>query len=163
MTRDRVSLRISESNSLPEIVMKPEKRHVRVGVGVIVVKDNALLLGKRTGSHGAGTWAPPGGHIDFGETSEECATRELLEETGIFALNCSPGPWINNYFLKENKHYITLFMLVSRFLGEPKVLEPDKCLEWRFFPLSNLPHPLFLPLESALSSGKLTFQQNMCL
>ena len=30
-----------------------------------------------------GTWVLPGGHIDVGETFEECAVREILEETGI--------------------------------------------------------------------------------
>lgn len=135
--------------------MKPDVKGVRVGVGVIVVKDNTLLLGKRIGSHGAKTWAPPGGHLDFGETPEECAKRELLEETGLVAVNCTQGPWSNDYFQVENKHYITLFMLVNAFSGEPQVLEPEKCLEWRCFPLSSLPHPLFLPLDSILRSGKL--------
>lgn len=136
-------------------LLKPDVKSVRVGVGVIVVKDNALLLGKRTGSHGAETWAPPGGHLDFGETPDECAKRELLEETGLVAFNCTQGPWSNDYFQIENKHYITLFMLVNEFSGEPQVLEPEKCLEWRYFPLANLPQPLFLPLDSILRSGQL--------
>lgn len=55
----------------------PNKRlWVGVGVAVIVKRGGKILLIKRQGSHGAGTWAPPGGHIDFGESVEETARRE---------------------------------------------------------------------------------------
>ena len=55
----------------------------KVGLGVCIVKDNKVLLGKRKGSHGAGTWSFPGGHLEFQETWEKCAKREVLEETGL--------------------------------------------------------------------------------
>ncbi|EPQ26980.1 uncharacterized protein PFL1_05615 [Pseudozyma flocculosa PF-1] len=56
----------------------------RVGVGVLVLNERGrILLGKRTGSHGAGTLALPGGHLELHESFEDCAIREVLEETGI--------------------------------------------------------------------------------
>ena len=55
----------------------------KIGVGVIVIKENKVLLGKRKGSHGEGEYAFPGGHLEYMETIEDCARRETLEETGI--------------------------------------------------------------------------------
>lgn len=39
----------------------------RIGVGVLIFRDGKLLLGKRRGSHGAGDWSAPGGHLEFGK------------------------------------------------------------------------------------------------
>ena len=55
----------------------------RVGIGVIVMRNGLVLLGERIGAHGAGTWALPGGHLEFGESVEQCARREVWEETGL--------------------------------------------------------------------------------
>src|SRR4051794_4091881 len=56
-----------------------------VGVQVLVTKDRMVLLGRREGSFGAGTWGLPGGHLEFGESFEAAAARELREETGLSA------------------------------------------------------------------------------
>lgn len=56
---------------------------VGVGVAVIICRQGKVLVGRRKGSHGGGAWAVPGGSLEFGETVEECARREVLEETGL--------------------------------------------------------------------------------
>jgi len=68
----------------------------KVGVGIIVIKDNKVLLGKRKNSHGEGSWCFPGGHLEFNESLENCAKREVLEETGIEIKNTHKEP-INLY------------------------------------------------------------------
>jgi dCTP diphosphatase len=59
-----------------------DKVRPRIGVGVLVADaiNRTLLLGKRSGSHGEGEWAPPGGHLEFGESVEQCAVRELYDK-----------------------------------------------------------------------------------
>lgn len=57
--------------------------HPRVGVAAIIIRNNQVLLIRRKNVHGAGSWSTPGGHLDFGETPEQCAIRETQEEVGI--------------------------------------------------------------------------------
>jgi len=125
----------------------------RVGVGVIVLRDGLVLLGQRLNSHGAGHWALPGGHLEFGETAEQCALREVREETGLKVQCLGLGPYSNDVFAAEGKHYVTLFVLASAPAGEPAVLEPGNCQQWQWFRWSALPEPLFQPIESLLRAG----------
>ena len=117
------------------------------------MRDNKVLLGQRLGSHGAGMWALPGGHLEFSEQVEACAHREVMEETGLTLSSMTPGPFTSNVFHAEGKHYVTLFVVARAGAGEPQVREPSKCAGWRWFHWSSLPQPLFAPLLSLVASG----------
>ncbi len=54
-----------------------------VGVGVLLIRDNLLLLVKRMYDPDAGYWSIPGGHLDLGERVQSAAEREGFEETGF--------------------------------------------------------------------------------
>lgn len=123
---------------------------VRVGVGVLVIQSGKILLGKRKGSHAAGTWCAPGGHLEHLETVKDCAARELLEETGLIAQDIEMGPWVENV-MENDKHYITLYTFIRTFSGSLENREPHKCESWEWFPLDNLPTPLFSPLKHLLN------------
>ena len=125
-------------------------KQVRVGVATIILRDGAILLGERIGSHGANTWATPGGHLELGESIEDCAKREVLEETGLIVDSIEKFTFTNDIFEKEGKHYVTLFVVASSTSGEPQVTEPDKCKQWKWCWLDDLPEPLFLPLINLL-------------
>lgn len=126
-----------------------DKQRPQVGVGVVVLKDGMVLLGKRKGAHGAGAWSFAGGHLEFGESVEECAKRELTEETGLKAVSLHLGPWVNDV-IEKDKHYITLFAFVDEFEGELQLLEPHKCEGWEWFEWNALPFPLFSPVASLI-------------
>jgi len=125
----------------------------QVGVGVIIIRNGRVLLGERRSSHGAGTWALPGGHLEFGESVEDCARRETEEETGLRLSTITMGPFTNDVFAEEQKHYVTLFVLATSEGGEAQVREPAKCSRWEWFRWSDLPSPLFQPLQTLRQSG----------
>jgi 8-oxo-dGTP diphosphatase len=118
---------------------------VRVGVGIFVWKDGKFLMGQRLGSHGANTWSVPGGHLEFGESWEEGAKREVLEETGVTVANVRFLAATNDLFSDEGKHYVTIWVESDWVSGEPRLTEPDKWVNqaWRTF--QDLPAPLFEP------------------
>lgn len=130
----------------------------RIGVGVCIVKDNCVLMGKRINSHGDGQWAFPGGHLEFGESLIECAAREVAEETGLQVTNIRKGPITEDLFVAENKHYITIIMIADYVSGTPTLLEPHKCEQWRWFPLNALPQPLFVTFEN-LTKNKIKLEK----
>ncbi|OGG40852.1 DNA mismatch repair protein MutT [Candidatus Kaiserbacteria bacterium GWA2_50_9] len=130
-----------------------EIQRPRVGVGVIIKKDGKVLLGKRKGSHGEGSWAFPGGHLEFGETFEDCARRETLEETGIEITNIRPATFTNDIFKEEQKHYLTAYVTAEYSVGEVKAMEPEKCEEWKWFEWDKLPKPFFVPLNNLMKQG----------
>ena len=124
-----------------------------VGVAVIVIKDNRVLLGKRKNAHGSGTWAFPGGHLEYDESIEECAGREVFEETGIQIENVRRGPYTNDIFADEGKHYVTLFVTADYKSGEPVVKEPHKCEKWAWCRWPPDVHPCFLPIKNLLKQN----------
>ncbi len=129
----------------------------KVGVGVLVTRDGKVLLGKRKGAHGAGTWGLPGGHLEYGEEIEECAKRELFEETGLEAIEVEKGTWSNTMI--EEKHYVTVFIIVKKCLGEVTLREPEKCEEWEWFDPLALPSPLFAPAAHFVETLKIAFHK----
>ncbi|MBX3160458.1 MAG: NUDIX domain-containing protein [Deltaproteobacteria bacterium] len=128
-----------------------DPRNPRVGIGVMVVKDGKVLLGKRRGSHGAGEYAWPGGHLESMELFQECAAREVMEETGM-----TIGPLrflrVLNTRAYAPKHYVDLVFAADWVSGEPTVREPDKVEGWAWYDLDDLPSPLFATVPTALEA-----------
>lgn len=125
----------------------------KVGIGVIVIKDNRVLCQRRKGSHGEGTWCLPGGHLEHGESWEECAKRETLEEAGIKIANLRFGAATNDIFKEEDKHYVTIFVLADYASGEVRTMEPEKSDGWKWFKWGDIPQPLFLPMQNLIDGG----------
>ncbi len=137
--------------------MSEKEKNVRVGVGCWIENpDGLFLFGLRLSEHGNGKWAPPGGHLEFGETPQQCAARETVEETGIFRLS---GDFqiigvTNDIF--PDKHYVTLHCYTKlNILRKAVVREPNKCKKWCWFDLNKLPNNLFLSAKNLLKQNVL--------
>jgi 8-oxo-dGTP diphosphatase len=122
------------------------------GVGVLVVRDGKVLMGRRTSPHGRGTWSPPGGKAEPGETAEETARRELDEETGLVgAVPKVVAETVDTF--SGGDTWRTSWVLMEWVSGEPQVLEPDEVDSWGWYSWDRLPAPLFLPMASLVATG----------
>jgi 8-oxo-dGTP diphosphatase len=131
--------------------------NVRVGVAVMIVRDQQVLLQLRGGPLGQSTWATPGGHLDHGETPEECAVRETQEEIGV-DLNIDDLEFVgitNDQFVDLQKHYITLWFVARKFRGEPQIVSPREVRDLGWFDWDALPQPLFMPFQHVISGDTL--------
>lgn len=125
-----------------------------VGIGVMIFNpDNKVLLAMRKGSHGAGEYAFPGGHLEFGEAFAECAIRETMEESGI-KINNIQFLYLANIMKYGGKHYIHVGLTAEWESGVPKVMEPEKSEAWDWYNLDNLPEPMFEMCRLAFDSYK---------
>lgn len=130
-----------------------DERKPKVGVGVMVMKEGKVLLGKRKNAHGAGEYAFPGGHLEYMETITACAIRETQEESGIFIQNIR-FQLVATVTAYTPKHYVHINVLADWKSGEPQVLEPEKCESWGWFDINNLPQPLFATIPTSIDSFK---------
>lgn len=135
------------------ILMEQNKKVMvaRAGVGVMILKGDKVLLGKRHDDpakadsqlHGEGSWTFPGGKVNFGDTVEKAAKREVLEETGLKAKTLDLMSVTDD--IVNDAHFVSIGFICRDFDGEPKVMEPDEIVEWKWFSLDKLPEKIFLP------------------
>lgn len=137
-----------------------EKKYVKAGFGVLIMRDDKVLLGKRhddpekadSDLNGEGTWTMPGGKADFGEELAAGAAREVLEETGIVVNKEKMKIVSVTNDIAGEAHYVTIGFLASEAKGEAQVLEPDEITEWKWFPLNELPSPMYKSSEKLLNN-----------
>lgn len=131
--------------------MAEEKKRVGAGFGVILEKDGKILLGMRHPDPGkadsafrsSSEWCLPGGKLDWGETLEEGAIREVEEETGIKIKD--PKVISVHNCKNEHAHFMTVGLVCHNWKGEARVMEPDEIIKWKWFDLKDLPQPRYFP------------------
>lgn len=128
--------------------MRMNEKEIKVGAGVVIMKDGKTLLAKRKGSHAEGEWGSMGGHVEYGETPVETVMREAREELGIEIGNIRFVCCSN--FLKDDKHYVDVSFVADLLSGEPTICEPDRIEMIGWFALDALPEPLFEPVRTVL-------------
>lgn len=130
-----------------------ENNITKVGVGVMIMKDGKVLLGKRKALHGLGEYSAPGGHLEYMESFEDAVIREVSEECGVKIKNIQ-FVHVANIFAYKPKHYINVCFSADWESGEPQVLEPDKCESWGWYELDQLPEPMFIQTKLVIENYK---------
>jgi len=108
----------------------------RPTAGVVCLRGNEVLLIKRGNPPRQGQWSLPGGRIEWGETSEAAAMRELVEETGVRArllglIDVVDGIMTSRETGEITRHYIMVDYAAVWLAGEP--VAGDDAAEARFF------------------------------
>lgn len=129
-----------------------------IGINPIILdEEGKILLGLRKNCYGAGTWGLPGGKLQMFETFEETAVREIKEETNLDVMveDIDVINLANSFDLNSETHFIQIGVLVKKYEGLLKVMEPEKCEELRFFDLDNLPEHLFVSTKMNIELYKM--------
>jgi len=133
-----------------------EERVAKAGVAVFIVNEKKqILLGVRISKPGYGNneWQLPGGKISHMEDWVDTCKREVLEETSLEIDDIHFITARNDIYLSLDIHFVTCFFVAKKFVGEPKVMEEDKCLFWKWFDIDDLPEPLFLSIKYIVSEN----------
>jgi 8-oxo-dGTP diphosphatase len=143
---------VTTVQSAPQTVPKKGRFKAIVDVHLLLIKDDELLLGirKNTG-YGDGTFHPPAGHLEADESVIDALVREAQEEIGV---TIAPES-VRLAHVMHNASgdgRVAFFLEVKDWQGEVTNLEPEKCEEWRWVPLANLPDHMIDYARSALTS-----------
>lgn len=144
--------------------MKSGEDYIGVGCGALIVNDQGeILLLKRKSRNDIDSWCKPGGAVELNETSEAAVIREVKEELGVDIVITSFLGFMEHFPVSEEgkkQHWVASNFLAKIISGEPKNMEPEKCEEVRWFPISNLPENLTettrVPLEIYLKEKRPT-------
>ncbi len=129
------------------------ENYPKIGIGAMIFKEGKILLGKRKGSHAAGTYSVPGGTLEYGETMEESIRREIQEETGLEITNIRFN-YLSDEFDHMPKHFVNIGFVADWKSGEVTTMEPEKCEGWDWYDMDTLPEPLFIKTKQMVDAYK---------
>ena len=124
-------------------------------VGVLVIKDNKILLGLRNKHYeqrDEEVWALPGGKVRRGQTLEQFGILQVkietnidVEEIKVFSLQKSTNRFTD---------FVRIGMIAEKYSGEIKIMEPYKILRWEWFDINEIPENMFFPSKKILEKYK---------
>ena len=133
--------------------------HPRVAVGAVVFKDGCVLLVRRGQPPAENLWAIPGGNVEIGETLQEAAEREILEETGVQIRASKPIYTFDvidrDMAGKVRFHYVIVDLAAEYVLGEPS--PGDDALEARWVSAGEIHNLKVSPATVSLLKNRFGF------
>jgi 8-oxo-dGTP diphosphatase len=120
-----------------------QDNHIRVGVGLLIIKGDTILLGQRKAALGTGQYGATGGHVEYGETLQDAVLRELAEEAGVQVKNVRFLCVSDFLTHMPERHYVDVGFVADWESGDPQLLEPHKCEGWDWYDRKNVPKNLF--------------------
>ncbi|MBX5043239.1 NUDIX domain-containing protein [Rhizobium lentis] len=123
-----------------------------LGVGLVILRDDRILLYKRVNAPEAGYWNIVGGKVDHMEPAETAARREAEEETGLTIGRIERIGMTEQIIDADRQHWISILYLARDIKGEPQLTEPDKLSDFGWFPLTELPTPLSVFTKAAIAA-----------
>lgn len=135
--------------------MSSEKFLVRAAVYLILLKENKILLAKRFNTGWMdGKYSLIAGHLDGNESVSKAMIREAKEEAGIKIEkgNLKPATIIHRKY--PDQEYFDFFFVCNKWVGNPTIMETDKCDDMSWFSLDNLPDNLLPYIKEALNNYK---------
>jgi 8-oxo-dGTP diphosphatase len=124
--------------------MFQNKTSIRIRVAVILVKEDKILLVKHS-KYGREYWLLPGGGLEYGETIETCAKRELKEETNL-EIELGELVLVNESIPPDKHRHVLNLCYWARFIGgELKVGKDGVLIDAMFIPINKLPDLMIFP------------------
>jgi mutator protein MutT len=141
----------------PISLMNGEKKEeFKLGCGALIINDNNQVLLIKRGSKAKserGVWSRPGGGVEEGESPEEAVKREIKEELGIEIEILEPLDFIE-HLSDTGQHWIALGYLAKVKNGEPRIMEPEKIEEIKWFSLDEIPENLAIYTQEGIRKLK---------
>lgn len=138
-------------------------KEIRVRIAVVIPRGNEILLVRHV-KKGRTYWLVPGGGLDFGETIDDCARREVKEETNLDIKLLKLLFISESVSVEHERHLMNLTFLgqASNSYDDIKVLLDDRVQEARFVPVEKIDkielHPPIAPFIKRAFREE--FQQN---
>jgi mutator protein MutT len=125
--------------------MKRGIDYIGVGVGAIIINERRELFLAQRGplaKNERGLWEFPGGSVEFGEKLSDALKREIREEYGMEIEVGALLDVVDHILPAEGQHWVSPTYLCRPVTGEPRILEPGKCIAIGWFAPGKLPAEL---------------------
>ncbi len=143
--------------------MASERFLIRAAVYLILLRGNKILLSRRFNTGWMdGKYSLIAGHLDGNESVSQAMLREAKEEAGITIKKNDLIPATVIHRRYPGQEYIDFFFVTEKWVGDPKIMEPNKCDDMSWYSLGNLPKNLLPYIKEAIHNyqNKISFSEN---